>query len=90
MFMLLMLAVLGLLLVLDVLGDAELSTMGVLWGLLAAVGLAAFFVVGADDSTGLPQLAFACLGLLVGAATLLLAGAAGLLRLGRLRAGGRR
>ncbi|MFB9733040.1 EamA family transporter [Ornithinimicrobium kibberense] len=71
-------AMLGLLLVLDVLGDAQLSGIGVMWGLFAAVGLAAFFVVGADDATGLPPLAFACLGLLVGAATLLLAGAVGL------------
>ena len=71
-------AMLGLVFVLDVLGDARLSPVGVMWGLLAAIGLAAFFVVGADDATGLPPLAFACLGLLVGAATLLLAGALGL------------
>ena len=42
-------ALVGLLLVLDVLGDVQLSTAGVLWGLAAAVGLAVFFVVGADD-----------------------------------------
>jgi drug/metabolite transporter (DMT)-like permease len=60
------LAVLGLLLVLDVLGDVQVSTMGVVWGLLAAVGLAVFFVIGADESNGLPPIAFSALGMAVG------------------------
>lgn len=68
------LAVVGLLLVLDVLGDAQVSMLGVLWGLLAAIGLATFFVVGADDSTGLPPVAFAALGMAVGGVVLGLAG----------------
>lgn len=72
------LALLGLLLVLDVLGDVRLSTAGVLWGLAAAVGLAVFFVVGADDSSGLPSIAFAALGMALGAAALGLAGGVGL------------
>ena len=72
------LAVLGLLLVLDVLGDIQLSTAGVVFGLIAAVGLAVFFVIGADDSSGLPPLAFSCLGMAVGA---LMLGVAGVARL---------
>lgn len=72
------LAVAGLLLVLDVLGDAHVSPVGVLWGLLAAVGLATFFVVGADSSTGLPPVAFAALGMAVGGAVLGVAGLVGL------------
>ncbi|QFG69836.1 EamA family transporter [Ornithinimicrobium pratense] len=71
-------AVVGLLLVLDVLGDVQLSTAGVLWGLAAAVGLAVFFVVGADDASGLPPMAFACFGMTLGGLALLLAGLAGL------------
>lgn len=71
-------AVAGLLLVLDVLGDVQLSPVGVLWGLGAAVGLAVYFVVGADDASGLPPMAFACFGMTFGGLTLLLAGAVGL------------
>lgn len=72
------LSLLGLLLVLDVLGDVRLSTVGVMFGLLAAVGLGVYFVVGADESTGLPPIAFSCLGMAVGAAFLALAGLVGL------------
>ncbi|WP_134774470.1 EamA family transporter [Ornithinimicrobium flavum] len=71
------LALLGLLLVLDVLGDVQVSTVGVLWGLAAAVGLAVFFVIGADDASGLPPIAFACLGMSIGAVGLLLSGLLG-------------
>lgn len=71
------LAVLGLLLVLDVLGDVQISTAGVLWGLAAAVGLAVFFVVGADDASGLPPMAFASVGMGLGALALLLSGVVG-------------
>lgn len=71
------LALIGLLLVLDVLGDVQLSTAGVLWGLGAAVGLAVYFVIGADDASGLPPLAFSGFGMLLGGAALLLSGAAG-------------
>lgn len=70
-------ALAGLLLVLDVLGDLHLSTAGVLWGLAAAVGLAVFFVVGADDASGLPPMAFACFGMTLGGLALLLAGLIG-------------
>lgn len=76
------LAVVGLLLVLDVLGEVQLSTAGVLWGLAAAVGLAVFFVVGADDASGLPPLAFACFGMALGTGALALAGVVGLVPMG--------
>ncbi|GAA5164370.1 EamA family transporter [Ornithinimicrobium tianjinense] len=72
------LAMVGLLLVLDVMGDVQLSTVGVLWGLAAAVGLAVFFVIGSDDASGLPPIAFSCFGMAIGAAALALAGAVGL------------
>lgn len=72
------LAVVGLLLVLDVLGEVQLSASGVMWGLLAAVGLAVFFVVGADDASGLPPIAFSALGMTIGTVALVLAGLVGL------------
>ncbi|MFK5582930.1 EamA family transporter [Serinicoccus sp. LYQ131] len=72
------LALLGLLLVLDVLGEVQLSAVGVMWGLLAAVGLAVFFVVGSDDTSGLPPFAFAALGMTFGTVALVLAGLVGL------------
>lgn len=72
------LAVGGLLLVLDVLGDVQISTAGVLWGMAAAVGLAVFFVIGADDRSGLPPIAFSCLGMAIGALALVLAGLVGI------------
>lgn len=75
------LAMAGLVLVLDVLGDAEVDLRGVLWGLAAAVGLAAYFVLSARDLGGLPPLAMAASGMLVGAATLALAGLVGLMPL---------
>jgi drug/metabolite transporter (DMT)-like permease len=68
------LAVVGLLLVLDVLGDVQVNTAGVVWGLLAAIGLAVFFIVGADESNGLPPVAFSAFGMAVGAVALALAG----------------
>lgn len=72
------LAVCGLALVLDVFGAITLDPIGVLWGLAAAIGLASYFVVSADESHGLPPLVLATSGLLVGAAGLGLIGLVGL------------
>ena len=52
-------AVVGLVLVLDLLSGADLSLAGVLWSLAAMVGAASYFVISADESTGLPPLALA-------------------------------
>ena len=60
------LAAIGLVLVLDVISGADLSARGVLWALAAMVGCAVYFVINADDSTGLPPIALAWLGLLLG------------------------
>lgn len=73
------LAVGGLILVLDVFGAVAVDPLGVLFGLLAAGGLAAYFLLSADESTGLPPLVLATGGLLIGAAVLALAGLVGLL-----------
>lgn len=72
------LAVAGLLLVLD-LGGASVDLGGVLWGLGAAVGLAAYFVLSAREATGLPPLVMACGGMVVATVALLAAGAAGVM-----------
>src|SRR5690606_23329968 len=61
------LAVLGLMLVLGVFGVLVIDPLGALWAAAAATGLAAYFVVSADDSHGLPPLALATGGLFVGA-----------------------
>jgi drug/metabolite transporter (DMT)-like permease len=74
-------SILGLALVLDLVGDATIDVVGVLWGLVAAVGLAVFFVMSAKSDPELPPLAMAGGGMVIGAIALLALGAAGLLPL---------
>ncbi len=68
----------GLILILDVFGAVQIDPLGVMWGLLAAAGLATYFVVSGDESHGLPPIALAAGGLTVGTVALLIAGALGL------------
>ncbi|WP_229051752.1 DMT family transporter [Aeromicrobium sp. Leaf350] len=63
-------AALGLVLVLDLLSGGELDPIGVLWALGAMVGAASYFLLSADESSGLPPLALVGGGLVV-AGTLL-------------------
>ncbi len=72
-------AVLGLVLVLDVLSGARVDPVGVAWGLGAAVGLATFFVVSARADQSVPPLAAAWAGLSVGAVVLAALGVSGVL-----------
>jgi drug/metabolite transporter (DMT)-like permease len=74
-------AVAGLVLVLRVWDAADIDPVGVLWGLVAAVGLAFYYVLSARTSSALPPLASAWAGLAVGAVALLAFGAVGLLPL---------
>lgn len=74
-------AVVGLALVLDLVGDAELDAVGVLWGLGAAVGLATYFVLSAGTEDALPPLVVAWGGLAVGGVVLCVAGVLGVLPL---------
>jgi drug/metabolite transporter (DMT)-like permease len=69
-------ALVGLALVLNLTGQARPDLVGVGWGLLAAVGLATYFVIAADDS-GLPPVALAGLGMGMGAGVLALLGLVG-------------
>jgi drug/metabolite transporter (DMT)-like permease len=68
----------GLALVLDVVGGFRLDGVGVLWGLLAAVGLAVYFVLASDEDEPLPPLVLSCAGLWVGVLALVGLAAAGL------------
>ena len=60
----------GLVLVLDVISGAELSTVGVLWALGAMVGAASYFVISADEGNGLPGISLAAGGLVVASVVL--------------------
>jgi len=74
-----LLAMGGLVLVLDVFGGVRLSLSGVAWGLVAAGGLVGYFLLSAHEhEESLPPLALAWAGLVVGATVL---GVAGLGRL---------
>ncbi len=72
------LSVAGLALVLDIFGAGSISLTGVLWGLVAATGLASYFIVSADDSHDVPPLVVATGGLAFGTIALCAAGAFGL------------
>jgi drug/metabolite transporter (DMT)-like permease len=72
-------AVSGLLAVLDLGGDARLDAVGVLWGLCAAFGLAAYYVLSARATDDIPPLVVTSGGMTVGALALLALGAAGIL-----------
>jgi len=74
-------AVAGLVLVLDITGGADLHPVGVIWGLIAAVGLATYFVLSARVDPDLPSVALACGGMAFGAGILVALGAIGLLPL---------
>ena len=75
-------AVCGLVLVLDIGGDVQMDPVGVLWGLAAAVCLAIYFFITARQNDSLPPLVLATGGMLVGAATMVTLGAAGILPTG--------
>lgn len=74
-------AIAGLVLMLDLTGDSRLDPIGVLWGLGAAVGLAVYFVLSSRDDSGLPPVAVASVGMGVGAVALLALGLTGALPL---------
>lgn len=74
-------AVAGLMLVLDVFGALHLSLVGVLWGFGASIGLAVYYVIAARTEDGLPPLAVVTVGMVFGTAALGLAALAGILPL---------
>jgi drug/metabolite transporter (DMT)-like permease len=74
-------ALAGLALVLNLTGGDGVDPVGVLWGLAAAVGLAAYFVLSARVDEDLPSVALAAGGMGLGSAVLLLLGSVGVLPL---------
>jgi drug/metabolite transporter (DMT)-like permease len=72
-------ALVGLGYVLDIAGQSPPDLVGVMWGLLAAVGLAAYFAASTHGDGGLPPVALAGFGMGVGALTLVGLGAVGVL-----------
>ncbi len=76
-----LIAMLGLTLVLDMFSGASLDPVGVAWALAAMAGMATFFILSADEDNGLPPIALAAAGMVVGAALLLALGFVGLLDL---------
>ena len=72
---------LGLILVLNLTSGARLNPVGALWGLGAAVGLAAYFVLSARVDNTLPATALATGGMAIGAVTMILLGVTGTLPL---------
>jgi drug/metabolite transporter (DMT)-like permease len=71
------LSIAGLVLVLDLTGSQRVDGIGVLWGLAAAAGLACYFILSSRVDGGLPPIAMAWAGMVVGGAALLVAGLAG-------------
>jgi drug/metabolite transporter (DMT)-like permease len=76
-----MVAIAGLLLVLDVFSVGSIDGIGVLWALGGMVGCAFFFVVSAGEDNGLPPIVLAAGGLVFGTAVLALAGVLGLVEM---------
>ena len=75
-------AIAGLAMVLDLGGSARIDPVGVMWGLLAAVGLAIYFLLGAaTDEEPLPPIVMAWAGMCVGAVALAVLGWTGVLPL---------
>jgi drug/metabolite transporter (DMT)-like permease len=69
----------GLVLVLNLAGSHRLDPVGVLWGLAAAVGLAAYFLISAHADTALPPVALAACGMAVGTVALAVLGLVGVM-----------
>ncbi|WP_067195261.1 EamA family transporter [Microbacterium sp. XT11] len=69
----------GLVLMLDIVTGATVNAAGIAWALAAMVGAATYFVLSAKQDTGLPPIALAGGGLLLGALGLTIAGVVGIL-----------
>lgn len=73
------LAALGLVFALDLLSGADLAWTGVAWAFAAMIGATAYFLIAADTGNGLPPIALAGAGPVVGTAALGTFAAVGLL-----------
>ena len=75
------LAIIGMVCVLDITGEQTVHPLGVAWALLAAVSLATYFVLGTKISDDLPPLTLAGGGLVTGTVVVAVCGLLGLLPL---------
>lgn len=69
----------GLILLLDLIGGAQVDVIGVLLALGAMVGAATYFVISADDTSGLPPITLAAGGLVLAALGFWIAAGVGVL-----------
>ena len=74
-----LLAVVGLVFVLDLVSGADVDGIGIIWAFGAMVGVTAYFLISAREYAGLPPVVLAAAGLTVGAAALLALGLVGVL-----------
>lgn len=81
-----LLAIAGLMLVLDLISGADIDALGVVWALGAMAGAAFYWVISADEDNGLPGIVLAAGGLLLGGVALLIAGLVGIVPLATSRA----
>jgi drug/metabolite transporter (DMT)-like permease len=72
-------AMVGLVLLLNVVGGGQISLAGIGWALLAMIGATVYFIISADTSNPLPPITLASAGLLVAAVVLGIAAAVGIL-----------
>ena len=79
-------AIAGLMLVLDLISGADVDPIGVVWALGAMAGAAFYRLVSADEDNGLPGIVLAAGGLLLGGVALLIAGLVGVVPLETSRA----
>ena len=80
------LAIAGLMLVLDLISGADIDPIGMLWALGAMAGAAFYWIISADEDNGLPGIVLAAGGLLFGGVALLVAGLVGIVPLATSRA----
>ncbi|UDY24750.1 EamA family transporter [Nocardioides sp. Kera G14] len=73
------LAAAGLVLVLNLTGGTTLNLSGVAWSLLAMIGAATYFVVNADEASGLPPVTLAAGGLVLGTLSMVVLAVVGVL-----------
>jgi drug/metabolite transporter (DMT)-like permease len=75
-------AAVGLMLLINIFGGAQISLVGIGWALLAMVGATVYFIISGDSSNPLPPITLAAAGLAVAAIVLALAAAVGVLPMG--------
>lgn len=75
-------AAVGLILLINIFGGAQISLVGIGWALAAMVGATVYFIISGDASNPLPPITLAAAGLMVAAVALALAAVSGLLPMG--------